>query len=146
MTKTTMWNTYRNLSASHTYAIGFALDGNVYMVERRQLGQFLSYEQASQGQGMALRLRLRKADKVRLAKRAVCLGSVDRLTETAYNKGENFERMVHEYHGQEWVKDTKPFTLCGDICVNGVEIQIKFDGATFTNEKTLVKQKSLARG
>lgn len=145
MTKNTMWNTYRNLSASHTYAIGFVLNGNLYMSERKQVGQFVTYEKASRGQGMGLRLRLKKADKVRLAKRAICLGSADRLTETAYNKGENFERLVHEYHGQEWVKDTIPFTVCGDIRVNGVEIQIKFDGATFTTEKTLARQKKLAR-
>lgn len=140
MTKATMWNNYRTISAAHTYAIGFVLNGNIYMTERKQVGQYLSYEKASRGQGMALRLRLKKADRVRLAKSAVCLGSVERLTETAYNKGENFERMVFEYHKQEWNKDTKPFTECGDICVDGIEIQIKFDGATFTNEKTLARQ------
>lgn len=145
MTKNTMWNTYRNLSASHTYIIGFAYKGNIYMTERKRLGKYLSYEQASRGQGMALRLRLRQADRMALVKTSICLGSIDRLTETAYNKGENFERLVNEHFGFTWEKDKRPFTECGDICVDGVEIQIKFDGATFTNEKTLARQKNLAR-
>ena len=146
MTKNTMWNTYRNLSASHTYAIGFVLNGNLYMSERKQVGQFVTYEKASRGQGMGLRLRLKKADKVRLSKRAICLGSADRLTETAYNKGENFERMVFEHYGQTWEKDTVPFTESGDIQINGIEIQIKYDGATFTVEKTLKRQMEIAKG
>lgn len=140
MTKATMWKNYRSIAGAHTYIIGFELNKELYMVTRKQVGQFLSYEQASRGQGMSLRLRMKKADRVRLAKKGVCLGSIDRLTETAYNKGENFERLVHEHFGQPWVKDTKPFTECGDIRVDEVEIQIKFDGATFTNEKTLAKQ------
>ena len=112
MTKTTMWNNYRAISAAHTYILGFELNKELYMITRKQVGQFLSYEQASRGQGMGLRLRMKSADRKRLAKKAVCL---------------------------------EPFTKCGDIRVNGVEIQIKFDGATFTNEKTLARQKKLAK-
>ena len=145
MTKQTMWNNYKAISGAHTYILGFELNKELYMVTRKQVGQFLSYEQASRGQGMGLRLRMKKADKVRLAKKGICLGSIDRLTETAYNKGENFERLVHEHFGQTWEKDHEPFTKCGDIRVDGVEIQIKFDGATFTNEKTLARQKKLAK-
>lgn len=143
MTKITMWNTYRAIAAAHLYIIGFELNNKLYMVTRKQVGQFLSYEQASRGQGMSLRLRLKKADKIRLANKAICLGSIDRLTETAYNKGENFERLVHEYFGQFWEKDHEPFTKCGDIRVNDVEIQIKFEGATFVNEKTLARQRKV---
>ena len=90
MTKATMWNNYRAISAAHTYILGFELNKELYMVTRKQVGQFLSYEQASRGQGMGLRLRMKSADRKRLAKKAICLGSIDRLTETAYNKGENF--------------------------------------------------------
>lgn len=146
MTKQTMWNNYRAIAGAHTYILGFEYKKELYMVTRKQVGQFLSYEQASRGQGMGLRLRMKVADRKRLANKGICLGSIDRLTETAYNKGENFERLVHEYYGQVWEKDTRPFTECGDICVNGVEIQIKFDGATFTNEKTLARQKKMKKG
>ena len=146
MTKNTMWNNYRSISAAHTYILGFEVDKEIYMITRKQVGQFLSYEKASRGQGMGLRLRMKSADRKRLAKKAICLGSVEELKNGKYNKGENFERLVFEHYGQKWEKDTEPFTKCGDICVDGVEIQIKFDGATFTVEKTLKRQMEMMKG
>lgn len=56
-----------------------------------------------------------------------------------YNKGEIFEKMVTEYFNQEWKKDNVPFTEDGDLTVNGKAFQIKFEKATFTNEKTLAR-------
>ncbi len=146
MNKNTMWKYYRNLSAAHTYILGFEVGHEVYMITRKHVGQFLSYEKASRGQGMGLRLRMKSADRKRLVKKAIRLGSVEELKNGKYNKGENFERLVFEHYGQKWEKDTEPFTKCGDICVDGVEIQIKFDGATFTVEKTLKRQKKMAKG
>ena len=54
-----------------------------------------------------------------------------------YNRGEVFEKLVTEHFGQEWVKDNVPFTEAGDIEVNGKAYQIKYDRATFCNEKSL---------
>lgn len=59
--------------------------------------------------------------------------------ESKYNKGEIFEKLVTEYFAQEWTKDNIPFTEAGDIEINGKAYQIKFEKATFTNEKTLAK-------
>lgn len=139
MSKEAMWRYYRELSAAEGYIIGFVVDGKVYMVNHECFSEYITYEKASRGQGMALRLRLRKAGKSKLLQIAICIGLVEELTTAGYNKGENFERLVHRYYKQDWTKDCKPFTECGDIRVNGKEIQIKFDGATFTNEKTLTK-------
>jgi hypothetical protein len=55
-----------------------------------------------------------------------------------YNRGDLFEKLVTEYAGQVWEKDNIPFTEAGDIEWNGVAYQIKFEKATFTNEKTLM--------
>ena len=107
--------------------------------------RFLNVEAASRNQGMNLRLRLTKAQKEAFMKKnPICLGDVDILTATAYNKGENFEKAVTEYFGQEWVKDTIPFYMQGDINVNGKEIQIKLDTATLTNTKQITKLKKSA--
>lgn len=140
-----LWRLYRAIAAAHIYIIGFELDGQVYMITRRQVGQFLTCEKASRGAGQAIRLRLRKADRVRLATKAICLGSASQLKATGYNRGENFERLVFSFYGLPWEKDTTPFTKCGDIQVDGVEIQIKFNGATFASEKTLARQLKLIR-
>ena len=44
-----------------------------------------------------------------------------------------------ESFGQVWEKDNVPFTEDGDLTVNGIAYQIKFEKATFTNEKTLAR-------
>ena len=146
MTKETMIRNYRRISAADAYILGFADKGQLYMAESTSVPpRYISFEQASRGQGYSLRLRLKKAWKTQLLKKAICLGSAEGLTaDTKYNKGENFERIVSNYYGIEWHKDNEAFTKCGDISVNGVEIQIKFDGATFTTESTLKKQMRLA--
>ena len=56
-----------------------------------------------------------------------------------YNRGEVFEKLITEYFGQTWVKDNIPYTEAVDIEVDGIAYQIKFEKATFTNEKTLAR-------
>lgn len=145
MTLEKLWRLYRSIAATHLYIIGFELNGQVYMIVRKQLGQFLTCEKASRGAGQAIRLRLRKADKVRLATKAICLGPASQLKELGHNQGEKFEQLVFGFYGLPWKKDTTPFTKCGDIQVDGVEIQIKYNGATFVSEKTLARQLRLIR-
>jgi hypothetical protein len=48
-----------------------------------------------------------------------------------------FEKLVTEYYGQQWTKDNVPFTEDGDLTVDGIAYQIKYDRATFCNEKSL---------
>lgn len=142
MTKRTMMKWYEIFSAADAYIVGFVLDGALYMVEMARIApRFLNVEEASRNQGTNLRLRLKRAQKEALAKKAICLGDADVLTAGKYNKGENFEKVVTEYFGQEWVKDTVPFYVQGDICLDGKEVQIKLDTATLANEKMLNKLK-----
>ena len=54
-----------------------------------------------------------------------------------YNRGKKKKKMVTEFVGQEWKKDNVPFTKDGDITIKGIAYQIKFNKATFANEKSL---------
>ena len=148
MKKVTMLKHYRNLSGADCYLVGFTYDGKLWAVNLPSIPpRFISYEKASRNQGYGLRLRLKKAHKEQLLKKAVCVGVADDLTaDPKHNKGENFERIVFNRYGREWSKDCTAFTVCGDIKVDDVEIQIKLDGATFTNEKTLLNQLRIAKG
>lgn len=139
MTKTEMMNTYHNINGATAYIFGYVDNGVVYMTQiiDHFAEELTTYEQASRGAGMGIRLRIRKAHKVALHMASVAVGTTKDFLNTKYNKGEVFEKLVTEYYGQEWHKDNTPFTECGDININGVEVQIKFDGATFTNERTL---------
>jgi hypothetical protein len=139
-----MINTYRKYSAADNYILGFVYDKMLYMVRVAEImPRYLNVEAASRNQGENLRLRLKKAHKAQLMRKApICLGSADSLISDKYNKGEIFEKMVTEYYGQEWKKDTVPFWVQGDINLNGEEVQIKLDGATLVNTKQIEKFKS----
>lgn len=143
MTKRTMINNYRKYSAADAYIIGFVANKMLYFVEMAEVApRFLNVEVASRNQGENLRLRLKKNHKATLMKKnPICLGSAEMLNDEKYNKGEIFEKAVTEYYRQEWEKDTIPFWVQGDINLNGKEVQIKLDSATFVNTKQIAKLK-----
>lgn len=104
----------------------------------------LKLDKASRGAGYSLRFCPTNAQKTfLLTKGAQVLCSKEffetSVKESKYNKGEIFEKMVTEFYGQEWTKDNVPFTEDGDLTTNGIAYQIKFEKATFTNEKTLAR-------
>ena len=136
-----MIRNYRKFSVADSYILGFIYDKMLYMLEVAEIApRFLNVEEASRNQGENLRLRLKKAHKASLMKKQpICLGSADCLVADKYNKGEIFEKLVTEYFGQEWKKDTVPFYVDGDLNVNGKKIQIKLDSATLMNTKQLKK-------
>jgi hypothetical protein len=143
MTKANMIKTYRQFSAADNYILGFVYEKMLYMVRVAEImPRYLNVEEASRNQGENLRLRLKKKHKEQLMKKApICLGSADCLNDSKYNKGEIFEKLVTEYYGQEWKKDTVPFWVQGDINLNGEEVQIKLDSATLMNTKQVAKLK-----
>ena len=145
MTRTEMINRYNTLSASTAYIIGFVVNGLLYYTMSAHIAdEFLKFDHmaSSRGGWAKIRVRLSSADRKALVEcgKAVLLGSASLLTDTKYNKGECFERVITEtLTGEQWVKDSVPFNVAGDITLNGEEVQIKFDGAELTNEKTLMR-------
>ena len=136
---------YDALSYTHEYIFGFSFKGNIYMAfaDASKLPAILKLDKASRGQGYALRFCPNSDIKIALLPTATLLCSNDyfndMVSNSKYNRGEIFEKLVTEHFHQEWVKDNIPFTKAGDIEVDGVSFQIKYEKATFTNEKTLAK-------
>lgn len=137
---------YHALSAAHDYLMGFRFDGNIYMVmmSESEVNNVICLDKASRGAGYALRFKPNKSQKLyMLSLGASVLSSAKFFDETVansqFNKGEIFEKMVTEAYGQRWCKDSVPFYMQGDINIDGIEVQIKFESATFTNEKLLAK-------
>ena len=136
---------YNRLAYTHDYIYGFEYKGVVYAVKTTDvvMPYVLKLDKASRGAGYSLRFKPTNAQKLLLiAKGAEVVCSIEYFNEvvadTKYNKGEVFEKMVTEAYGQEWKKDNVPFTNDGDLTVDGVAYQIKFEKATFTNEKSLM--------
>lgn len=138
---------YNTLSYTHEYIFGFTYKGNVYMVEADAsvLPFVLKLDKASRGQGYSIRFKPTTEQKLFLLSHGntslLCSKAFfeETTAESKYNKGEIFEKMVTESFGLKWEKDNIPFTDGGDIVVNHVAYQIKFDKATFTNEKFLAR-------
>lgn len=141
----TMINRYNELSYTHNYIYGFYFQNMVYMVitDEKIMPFILKLDKASRGAGYSLRFKPTVEQKaLLLSKGATPICSKKFFEETfsnsKYNRGEIFEKVVSEYYGLEWKKDNIPFTDGGDITVNGIPYQLKFEKATFTNEKTLM--------
>ena len=139
-------NEYNRLAYTHNYIFGFEYKGLVYAVTTTNevLPYILKLDKASRGAGLALRFKPTNAQKLLLiAKGAEVVCSIEYFNEVVkelpYNKGEVFEKIITENNGQTWTKDSVPFTIDGDLTVDGVAYQIKYQGATFTNEKTLAR-------
>ena len=140
MEKMEMLRHYENLNFAKNYILGFIYKHRVYMVQTAELNpDLITVEVASRNQGLNLRLRIRKAYKEMLLAESIYLCDDIMLDDVKYNKGEIFEKMVTEYFGQSWKKDNIPFTMAGDIEIDGIAIQIKLDSATLVNTKQLEK-------
>lgn len=146
MTRNEMIARYNALAVATAYIIGFVLDGMLYYTMSAHIAdEFLKLDRMSSKRGgwAKIRVKLTSADRKALVAcgKAIMLGSADLLnTADKYNKGERFERIITEtLAGETWTKDSVPFNVAGDITLNGEEVQVKFDGAELTNEKTLMR-------
>lgn len=134
---------YNAVAFTHEYIWGFEYKGNIYMAitDSTAMPFVCTLDKASRGAGYALRFCPNAQQKLALMPNAELLCSKKFFEETVaaskYNKGEIFEKMVTEYFGQVWEKDNVPFTEDGDITVEGIAYQIKFQKATFCNEKSI---------
>ena len=150
MTREEMLQRYEELSVADRYNLGFAFHGEIYSVETETLEPVLDCIKlgrmsSKRGGWPKLRLSFDNWAKTRLINGglAVKLGSVNQLDYAdKYNNGEHYEHFIFDLNGQHWEKDRTPFYVDGDITINELKVQIKFDGAELTNELTLSKVKA----
>ena len=142
--------TFYNTNAyTHQYIFGFRFNGNIWLVKVTSeiLPYILILDKASRGAGYALRFKPNKGVKTELLAHGATVVCSEKLfdelcAESKYNKGEIFEKLVTEMFGQIWEKDNIPFTDDGDLTVDGIAYQIKFEKATFINEKQMMKMQA----
>ncbi len=138
-----MCNRYNQIAYTHNYIWGFEYKNNVYMAmtDSSYMAHVCKLDKASRGAGYALRFCPNAQQKIALIPYATLLCSKRYFNElvsaSKYNKGEIFERMVTEFFGQVWKKDNVPFTKDGDITIDNVSYQIKFQKGTLCNERSL---------
>lgn len=144
--KRTLIQFYNKHAFTHNYILGFRMNGNIYyvIVDAKELDFVTKLDKASRGAGYSLRFKPNKAQKnylMSLGAEILCSEEFfDELCEMSkYNKGEIFEKLVTEMNGQTWVKDNVPFTEDGDLTVDGIAYQLKFEKATFITEAQMMR-------
>ena len=138
-----MKETYHKNSAASEYWFGFVVAGMLYVMTGmtfEELAAFFKMDRASTAKGgfAKIRIKARAAELKALAAKAILIGSENLLMDEHWNKGEMLEKIITErFTGREWVKDSVPFFVAGDVEINGKQVQIKLNGAELTNEKIL---------
>lgn len=144
---------YNKIAFTHNYILGFAYKGTVYAsYQTAEAIPFVTtLDKAKEKKdGMALRFKPTVKQKILLLTNAEPICSVDYFEacckekhlnikgeKVKYNRGEIFEKVITERFGQVWVKDHTPFTEDADVVGNGIPYQVKYEKATFTNERSL---------
>lgn len=144
--KRTILSFYNKHSFTHLYILGFRFNKSIYfvIVTDKELDFVTKLDKASRGAGYSLRFKPTKAQKSYLMSLgAEVLCSEEFFNElklmSKYNFGELFEKLITELNGQEWTKDNVPFTEDGDLTVNGIAYQLKFEKATFITEAQMMR-------
>ena len=144
--KRTLVQFYNRHAFTHAYILGFVFNGSVYYVtvDGSDLDLVTVLDKASRGAGFALRFKPNKTVKtylLSLGAKVLCSEEFfnDLVAMSKYNKGEIFEKLVTEISGQTWEKDSVPFTEDGDLTVDGIAYQLKFEKATFINEAQMMR-------
>ena len=136
-------NAYKATTAAMAYIIGFLMNDKVYTIYLNDLPEWLvglDRESTSHGGAKKLRIRMTAIARRRLMNMgAAYIGTINEVLASRKNKGEAFEQWVTENAGQEWHKDSVPYYLDGDLTVNGIKYQIKFESASLANENTINK-------
>lgn len=136
---------YNSVAFTHNYLIAFNWKKMVIVayVNGNDLEKITTLDKASRGAGNALRFKPNMAQKSWLMDNCetFVLCSVENIEQTfascKYNRGEVVEKVITELFGQIWEKDTIPFTEDGDLTVDNIAYQIKYEKATFITEKQM---------
>ena len=159
-----MFNTdYRNLNTMERYALVkrllkvyedttaavwtllvFQLAGRAYAARLNAITAdmvTLDRESSQNGGATKLRFKLSNRQKVALIEAgAEEVGNIADILSLQKNKGNAVECWAtRRYMGIEWVKDSIPYYMQGDIQVNGEEVQVKFENASLTNVSVMEK-------
>lgn len=137
---------YHALSFTSDYIFGYTFENMVYVsfLHGKEIDNFIKLDKASRGQGYSIRFRKpsKKDIAILMTFQTVAICSVEYFNtlvcESKYNKGEILEKLVTERIAKtEWTKDNLKFTEAGDCEILNKPYQVKFENATFINEKTL---------
>ena len=151
MTKGNFFRYYNKLSGCDRYLIFFDYKKDIYMAEcEKILPRWCveGYTSSSRGHDQQFRMSMKNEHKEQLIRKgAIKVFTRKEFEQMPYtNRGHKCEWWLHEtYSLGEYNPDTVRFDKCGDVCINGVQYQVKYQNAGLTTVKTLRNAQKTAR-
>lgn len=152
MTKTNFFRYYNKLSGADAYIIMFEYNGKIWQAITKHIKPSWTREERESTQNggwQKWKMKLTKAHKENLIKKGATVVATKEDFENApyKNKGHKCEYLLHQiYQLGTYKPDNKRFDKGGDIKVDGVEYQVKFENASLTNVNVLHNAQRDARG
>ena len=148
MTIENMITAYVQNAFTHHYIIGIKDNGIVKacFTTSEILPHIMKLATASRGNGASVRFKPNNKQREYLkqnAERIENICTVEELENRAEkvgkqkNRGIAFENLLHEKIGEAWKHNNTSFQTDGDITINGIAYQIKFEQSTLCNEKQI---------
>ena len=145
MKKATAIRNYRRFTGAEEYIVGFIYGHNLYAIQVEELmprWMVMKAESSRHAEKLQMNLKAKhKRELINKGAELICTEEEFLQMNDLRNKGFTFERLVFDLNGQgaEWSRDNVRFDKCGDININGVEIQIKFENAQIVTVPTIKK-------
>ena len=152
MTKANFFRYYNRLTGADRTLVFFEYRGLIYIHNCKHIAPRWAHEEfesSKNGGHQKFKMYLSTSEKIKLVKQgALPVMTCEEFEEIPYkNKGHKCEAWLHKVCNLgEYVPDHKRFDECGDVRINGVEYQVKFQNASLTNVVVLHKAQKDARG
>lgn len=135
-------NDYERTTAADFTRYAFPIDGKVYEIVLKALPLWLvklDRESSKHGGAEKIRINPTAINKQKLLRMgAAYIGTIEELFDpTVKNKGHKYEKYCTEKAGQAWKADRIEYYKDGDLTVNGIKYQIKYDDASLANVNTI---------
>lgn len=139
MTKANFFHYYNKLSGCDAYLIFFKYKKNIYVHKCSHIAPRWTvkrYESSSKGGWMKYRMELNNTHKKQLLAKSTLVMTEKEFNSMPYsNDGHKCEYWLHNITNQpgEYKRDVERFDKRGDITIDGIKYQVKFENATLTN-------------
>ena len=150
MTKENFLRYYNKLTGADKTLVFFQFNNMIYLYECKHIAPRWvekRFESSSKGGWEKYRMYINVAEKKKLVKKSEAIMTVKEFEKIPQkNKGHKCEYWLHEkYNLGKYQSDNVRFDKCGDVRINGVEYQVKFENASLTNVNVLHKAQKDAR-
>lgn len=151
MTKGNFFKYYNKLTGADKTLVFFERKGIIYIWECKHIAPRWAreeHESSKNGGWQKFKMSINVAEKDKLIKKgAIAVMTTEEFNKIPYeNKGHKCEYWLHKVCNLgTYTTDRVRFDKCGDVNINGIEYQVKFENASLTNVNTLHNAQKDAR-